>query len=178
MNKILKYIGVVFVTVVFSWVIHEFFHWLTNKVLGYEVTMTMNTVYLLEGSYTQKWHRVLVSASGPIITIVQAIIVFFYLKKRWKKFLYPLLFVPFYMRFLAGIVSYLNPNDEARISYDLGIGTYTLPLIVSGFLFYLLYIISKQYKLTWKFQLTTTVLVMFFSSVLIMVDQLMKWKIL
>lgn len=141
--------------------------------------MTLNTVYLLEGSYKEEWHRILVSAAGPIITVVQAVIIYLYLfKKRWNKYLYPFLFIPFYTRALAGIISYFNPNDEARISSDLGIGTYTLPIIVSGFLFFLLYKITRQHKLAKKFQIFTLFLVMLFSSILILTDQFFKIRLL
>ncbi len=167
------------IAVLFTWMIHEFSHWITGKSLGYDVGMTLNTVYLKSGAYKTQLHATLISASGPLITVLQAIVVFFYFnKKGWKKHWYPFLFTAFYTRLMAAIISYFNSNDEARISEVMGIGKYTLPLIVTGFLFYLIYITSKKYRLKWQFQLYTIVLIIFFSSLLILSDQFITIKLL
>ncbi|VAW31659.1 hypothetical protein MNBD_CHLOROFLEXI01-4491 [hydrothermal vent metagenome] len=125
------------------------------------------------------WHKIIISAAGPIVTILQALIVFLFLKSRdWNKFLYPFLFTAFYMRLLAGLMNFINPNDEGRIGIFLEIGIFTLPIIVSGLLFIMVYRISKKYNLNWKFQLATTVIVMVASSILILSDQFFGIRIL
>ncbi len=175
----LKYILAVIGAVIFTWLIHEFAHWFTSISLGYESIMRLNSVSYLDGENPTDWHRMIVSAAGPIVTILQAIVTFLFLRSQnWNKYIYPLLFTAFYMRFLAGQMNIINPNDEGRISAFLGIGTYTLPIVVCGFLFYLVYAISRKYKLDWKFQLATTLIVMFASSILILSDQFFGIRIL
>jgi len=174
-----KYIGICLLAVLFTFIIHETAHWLCSTLLGYETVMTINTTFPVNGKYKSLLHSNLVSVSGPIITIIQALLIFYYLKnKSWKVYLYPFLFTAFYIRFMATVISVFNLNDEARISKSLGLGTYTLPLFVTFFLFYLLYDISKKQKLNWRLQRLTIFLVIFFSSILIMSNQFINIRLL
>ncbi|MDC8003900.1 hypothetical protein POV27_07540 [Aureisphaera galaxeae] len=175
----LKYIIAIAGAVLFTWVLHEFMHWVTAELLGYDSIMRLNSVSTIDGGEHAGWDGVYTSASGPLITILQATVVFLYLKaKGWNKWVYPLLFVPFYMRLLAGIMNFMMPNDEGRIGEFLGIGLFTISIVVSGFLFFLVYKISRKYALNWKFHLWTTLWVLSASSTLIMVDQFFSIRIL
>ncbi len=175
MNSIsnnLRYAGVVLVAVLFSWLSHELAHWLAYTVLGYEAVMTFNTVYIKSGGHRAEWHMVLVSAAGPLLTILQAVAVYFWLRKKgWNPNVYPFLLIPLYTRLLAGVMNFINLNDEGRISHFLGIGDYTLSIVVSAFLGLLVYKASKQHKPGWRYQVWTIVLIMIFSSILILGDQ-------
>ncbi|SFS93538.1 hypothetical protein SAMN04487906_2193 [Zhouia amylolytica] len=165
--------------VLFTWLIHEFTHWVTSEALGYEAIMTLNTVSPLTGQEQTDWHKIYISASGPLITILQALIVFmFLLKKGWNKLVYPLLFTPLYMRVMAGFFNFIKPNDEGRVSDFFGLGLFTLSIIVSAILFFLVYRISKKHQLNWKFNILTLLVVIFFSSILIMADQFLGIRIL
>ena len=82
------------------------------------------------------------------------------------------------MRFLAGLMNFINVNDEGRVSQYLGIGTFTLSIIVSGLLFFMVYKISKKYSLNWKFQLGTYLIVMIASSILILSDMFFGIRII
>lgn len=174
-----KYFLAIIVAVLFTWVVHEFAHWSTAKLLGYESIMKLNGTFYVDGENPTEWHKILVSASGPMITIIQGLVIFLLLIYRgWNKYLYPLLFVAFYMRLLAGLINIINLNDEGRISEFFGIGTFTLSIIVSGLLFYMVFNISKKYGLNWKFQAWTTVFVMITSSILILSDMYYGIRIL
>lgn len=173
------YILAILASVYFTWIFHEFFHWICAESLGYDAVLQLNKVYPSDGRIWTDIDNVYVSASGPIITIIQAIIVYFLLIKRnWNKLLYPFLFAPLYMRLLAGAMNAIKPNDEGRISEYFDLGLYTISIIVSTFLFFLVYKVSKRYKLGWKFNLITTLLIMLFSSILILSDQAMGFKII
>lgn len=175
----LKYILAGTVAVLFTWLIHEFTHWLTSELFGYETIMQLNSAYSVKGQNPTDLHQAIISISGPLITILQAIFVFLILKHRdWNKYLYPLLFTAFYMRLLAGFMNFINVNDEGRVGEYLGIGTFTLSIIVSGLLFYLVYKISKQHSLNWKFLLGTYLIVMIISSLLILSDQFLGIRLL
>ncbi len=174
-----SYTLAVVIAVIFSWIIHEFAHWLTSELLGYETIMRINGISPVNGKNVTDWHKVFISASGPIVTILQGLIAFTILKvETWNKYIYALLFTAFYMRLLAGLMNIINLNDEGRIGAFLEIGTFTLPLIVSGLLFYMVYKISKKFNLDWKFQLWTTLIVMIASSILILSDQFFGIRII
>lgn len=167
--------------VALSWVLHEFSHWVMGEWLGYDMTMTLNKTFpsaTNTGQLITSRDGQLISAAGPLFTLFEALLIFFLLRRRKIIVLYPFLFSCFYMRFLAAVISFFNPNDEARISEWLGWGVFTLPLLIVLLLFYLLYSISKSYKLSFKFNLLTLSLVILFSSVIILTDQYFQMTIL
>lgn len=174
-----KYIIAGLMAVIFTWIIHEFTHWFTSELFGYETIMRLNGTSTIESENPTELHGAIISISAPIITILQGLIFFIILKsKGWNKFLYLFLFTAFYMRLLAGLMNFIKLNDEGRVSQYLGIGTFTLSIIVSGLLFFMVYKISKTYSLNWKFQLGTYLIIMFFSSLLILSDQFFGIRIL
>ncbi len=178
-NITIIYILTGILTVVLTWFIHEFVHWLTSELLGYETIMRLNGTSTIAGQNPTELHKAIISISAPIVTTLQGLIVFVFLKSRgWNKYLYPLLFTAFYMRFLAGLMNLIMANDEARVGQFLGIGTFTLSIIISGVLFFMLYKTSRKYKLNWKFQLWTTIIIMLSSSLLIFFDQYFKIRLL
>lgn len=175
----IKYILTGIFIVIFTWIIHEFGHWLTSELLGYETLMRLNGTSPISGENPTDLHKTIISASGPIVTIIQGLIAFVLLKQRnWNKSVYLVLFAAFYMRLLAGLMNFINPNDEGRIGAFLEIGTFTLPIIVSGLLFFMVHKTSKKYKINWKFQLWTTIVVMATSSILILSDQFFGIRIM
>ena len=174
-----KYILTGILAVFLTWIIHEFTHWLTSELLGYETIMRLNGTSVIKGQNPTEIHKVFISISGPIITILQGLFVFMLLKsKGWNKYLYPFLFTAFYMRFLAGLMNFIMANDEARVGQYLGIGTFTLSIIISGLLFFMVYLISRKNKLNWKFQFWTTIIIMVASSILILSDQFFGIRLL
>jgi len=173
------YILTVVISVILTWVIHEFTHWLTSESFGYETIMQLNGTSVIKAENPTELHAAIISISGPIVTVFQGLGIFVILRSRnWNKYLYPLLFTAFYMRFLAGLMNFINANDEGRVSEYLGIGTFTLPIIVSGLLFLMVYKISTKYSLNWKFQLGNYLIVMFVSTILILFDQFFGIRII
>lgn len=174
-----KYILVVGLAVFLSWVVHEFAHWLAGQILGNPMAMTLNTSYPTNGDYKEAWHANIISAAGPIITLLQAFLFYFLLmRQNTNKFLFPFLLACLYMRTLAGFLNFINLNDEGRISKDLGIGTFTLSAIVVSILFYFTYRVVKERRYSTKFVVLTILLIMFFSSVIVLLDQAMKIQLL
>jgi hypothetical protein len=173
-----QYILATFIAVVVTWILHELAHWATGTCLGYEMDMTLNASFPADGKYGSDGDYQLISAAGPLFTLLQAILLFLLLQKKKIIALYPYLFTCFYMRLLAAGISVLNPNDEARVSQSMGLGRYTLPIIVVIILFLLLYKISCKYHLSRKFNAITLGLVMLFSSALILTDQFLHIRLL
>ena len=173
-----KYIAVFAVAVFFSWSAHELAHWVAGEWLGYKMGMSLNAAYPLCGYYLQDSHYQLVSAAGPVFTLCEAIVVFVLMLQRRRVLLYPFLFTCFYMRLFAMVISFRNPNDEARISSALGAGKFTLPLVMTALLFLLVCKISKQYRLRTIFNLASLGLAILFSSVIILADMYFKLRLL
>ena len=155
----ISYILVTIFLIGAAWIFHEFVHWLTAELMGLDSIMKLNSVSYVDPKSATEVQKAIVSISAPFATILQAVVAFFWLnKKGWNKYVYPLLFMAFYMRLLAGVLNIFMPNDEARVSIYLGLGTFTLSILVSSFLFWLVYSISKRYQLNWKFQLWNFIL--------------------
>ena len=166
-----QYILVSALAVILSFLFHELTHFLTGEVLGYNMKMTLNSASLINGNYNNALHQNIVSISGPIFTIIQAIIFYYIIKKNGNYLLYPFLFVPFLMRVMAMVVSIFNANDEARVSEWLGIGKWTLPILIIAFLFFLVYKCSKQQKYTLKFNIINYLLATVFLSTVVLLNQ-------
>jgi hypothetical protein len=174
----LKYTIISMMAVFLTFFFHEIFHWIAGELLGYKMTMTLNSVSLTEGQYLKSWHEILVSAAGPIFTIFQASTFYIIMRQNKNLLFYPFLFVPLYMRVLAGVMNFINLNDEGSISNYFGIGTFTLSILVCTLLLFFVYKISKQNNYTIKFQIINLLLTMLFSSMLIMADQFLHLKII
>jgi len=140
----ITYIFICAVAVFLSFFLHELAHWATGEILGYKMALTLNSSYPLNEFYFKPWHQMAISAGGPLFTLIQAIAFFFIIKRMHNALLYPFLFIPLYMRLLAGVMNLFNLNDEGRIGHELGIGVYTISAIVCTLLFYLVYKTSKQ----------------------------------
>lgn len=167
-----KYIISGIIAVVFTWFIHEFTHWFTSELLGYETKMYLNGTSPAKNENPTKFHSAIISISGPLITLLQAFVVWIILKATsWNKYLYTFLFTAFYMRVLAGFMNFIHVNDEGRVSQYLGMGTFTLSIIVNALLFFMVYTVSKKYALHWKFQLGTYLIILVASSILILTNQ-------
>ena len=124
---------------------HEMSHWIAYELLGYDAGFTLNGASVKDASVTlTKTHRIITSASGPVFTILQGIVFYIILKKRNNIMLYPFLFLPFAMRLGAAWANRFQPNDEGRISLDLGLNLYVISTIVVAFLFFLIFKISKK----------------------------------
>lgn len=70
----------VLLAVFFTWIVHEFAHWVTGELLAYKMIMTLNGTYPASGIFDEASHALIISTAGPIITIVQAIVVLLFLR--------------------------------------------------------------------------------------------------
>ena len=129
-----------------TFVVHELFHWLAGTLMGYPMRITPNHVGPLTAMLPV--HHTVMSAAGPLVTYAQAVIGYALVKKRASLVGFAMVYMAFFMRLVAMGVSFFNPNDEARISSDLGLGLWTLPALVVGTLFVLVYFSSRGLRLT------------------------------
>jgi hypothetical protein len=173
-----QYVLATFGAVLFTWELHEFFHWLAGELLGNPMAMTLNTCYPLSGNYLASWHEHVVSAAGPLITLVQAGVVFLMLKRNKTLLLFPLLLTCLYSRAMAGVMNIINPNDEGRLSLALGVDVFFLSVIVTGILFFLVYKTVKANGISTRLIVVTVLWIMLFSSILILSDQFFHIRLL
>lgn len=167
----LQYILINFVAVFLSFFLHEFAHWLTGEFLGEEMAMNLNAAYPIGDVYQEEWHRMPITIAGPAFTLLQAIVVFYLMKSSRNIQLYPFLLTPLVMRTLAGVMNFINPNDEGRISISLGLGLFTLPILICAILFYLVLKTSIAYRISFKFNALNVILIIALCSVLILSNQ-------
>jgi hypothetical protein len=171
LNQNLQYVLVAALAVFLTSLLHELAHWTTGELLGNRMAMNLNAAYPVSGVYLKPWHAHIVTAAGPIFTVLQGFFVYLLTQKYKNKFLYLFLFTPFIMRTLALFMNFLNPNDEGRISLALGLGLLTVPILVCSILFLLTWRVSRQDDYSVKLNALNTVLVVFFFSVLILTTQ-------
>ena len=145
LTKYPKYIAIMILATFLSFFFHEISHWLAYELLGYDAGFTLNGASIKDTNIKlSKAHRIITSGSGPLFTIIQAIVFYFLLKKHKNLLLYPFLFILFIMRLGASWANRFEANDEGRISLDLGLNLYAVSTIVVRFLFFLIYKISKK----------------------------------
>jgi len=140
--------ALVFVAGFITFALHEGGHWLAAALLGHEAYFGLNSAGA-RGAVSAADHA-LISAAGPVITLIQALVALWLVQARASAAAWVFLFWAAFMRLMATAVSLFNPNDEARISDWLGWGMWTLPVVVTGGLFVLLAIGSRRLGLSWK----------------------------
>jgi hypothetical protein len=134
---------------VLTFVVHEAAHWAMGVALGHEMVVGLNGAGTRAGGASAR-DAFLISAAGPFVTIVQALAAFQWLRSRASTLAYAMLFAACFMRFAAAVVSVAHPNDEARLSLALDLGTWTVPALVVGGLFALTWAGSRRLGIGWR----------------------------
>lgn len=129
----------------FSYLFHEFGHWIVGEILGNDMIYSLNCVYPRTGHYLNESQNLYVSIGGPAFTLLLAVISLLILEKYSTVYAYPVLFFQFVLRFFSLVFGGFSQQDEARVSAIMGIGTYTIAIIV--LLILLLIVLRGSYKL-------------------------------
>ena len=151
--------GLVFVAGFVTFAVHEGGHWLAAVLLGHEAYFGLNSAGATGSVGTVD--QMIISAAGPAVTVVQALIALWLVQARGSAAAWVFLFWAAFMRFMATVISLFNANDEARISDWLGWGMWTLPVLVTVALVALLAVGTARLKVGW----TTLVLTWLVASV-------------
>lgn len=174
----LKYIGLLFVLVLISCFFHEFAHWVAGELLGNKMSMSLNTVKPISGTYIDKSHANVVTIAGPLLTLLQAILFYFLVDRSKNIYTYPLLFFPFVYRLSAGLANINSPNDEGRLSLSWGLDLYTISITISSFLLLLIIRFSLKNKIGLKFNVITFFLCALSLLAIVFFDQYFKINII
>jgi hypothetical protein len=143
-----SFYGVVLGATVLTFLVHESAHWAMGQALGYEMRMSLNGA-APKGGFRDAADAAWVTAAGPAITGLQAVMAYALVRGRNLSWAYAFLFVAWFMRFAAAVVSLLNPNDEARLSLAWGWGQWLLPALVVLALLVLTALASRHLRLGW-----------------------------
>ena len=143
-----SFYAILFFVGIGSFLVHEFAHWVTGVALGHDMAASPNHVWPRDT--VSIIDQGLISAAGPLVTVVQGLAGFLAVRRGRSHLGFALLYMAFFMRLLAAGMSVFNPNDEARVSQLLGLGAWTLPLIVVGGLFILVLAASRKLKLGFR----------------------------
>lgn len=152
-------------------VIHEFAHWLAGAAFGAEMTPTLNAIRV--SSPMIPWHKAVLDAAGPAVTIVQAIIALVFVLRSGSYKAFAFLYAAMFMRLVAGLVTVINPNDEARLSMFLELGMWTLPVAVAALLVALVARAHRRLGLNWKDQLVCYLAASVAVSLIVGVDRVL-----
>lgn len=126
---------------------HEFGHWLVGTLLGNPMSMSLNFAWPTNGRYLEEWHATASSMGGPGFSILMASAAWVVIEKYGTAYAYPFLFFPFYSRAFSLLFGGFAKQDEALISATLGLGKYTVALIVCTVLLGLVWRGSQRLKL-------------------------------
>jgi len=145
-KKILVRLYLLFIPIAyFSYLFHEFGHWIVGEILGNDMVYSLNYVWPRDGHYLNESHNLYVSIGGPAFTILLAVAALLILEKYSTLYAYPVLFFQFVLRFFSLVFTGFSQQDESRISSIMGLGTYTVGIIILIIL--LLIVIRASYKL-------------------------------
>lgn len=115
----------------FTYFIHEVFHWLGYTYFKIKTLFKLNTIELLDQSqFISDSKLLIIQGAGVFITFFQALCCYLFLRKTKNIWLNALLISAFELRFLAGILNFLNPSDEGKMSLILNLPKHTISVIV------------------------------------------------
>jgi hypothetical protein len=143
---ILLFIPVAFI----SYLFHELGHWSIGEILGNDMVYSLNWVWPKNGQYLSPEHGLYVRLGGPAFSILQALIALIVIEKFRTLYAYPFLFFAFFSRFFSLVFGGFSKQDEAFISASLGIGTYTVAILVLGILILMVWRGSNRFKFGFK----------------------------
>lgn len=157
--------------------VHEFGHWAAGSLLGNEMAMSLNTVHAV-GGYSVDWHAPVVTAAGPAVTLLQAVIAHALLRRGRSAWAFAFLLVPFVYRLMALGMNVVNPNDEGRLSALMGLGLYTLPAMVCALLLWLVVDAARRHEYRARAVVLASILIVHLLGMLILLDQSVELRLL
>ena len=135
-NKLSLKFMLLFIPVAYiSYLFHEFGHWIIGEVLGNNMVYSLNYVWPQSGYFIDESHALYSSIGGPAFTILLSLFFLLIIEKYKTIYAYPFVFFQMFCRFFALVFGGFGQQDEAKISAILGIGTYTVAIIVLLILF-------------------------------------------
>jgi len=148
-KKVKLKLALIFIPVAyFSMFFHELGHWTIGEIFGNDMALRLNGVSPKSGQYVENSH-LFVLFGGPCFTIFLSLIFWCVIEKYQIIYTYPVVFFNFFMRLFPLAIKF-DWQDEAKISELLGIGKYTVAIIVLILLLLITWRASRVLKLNYK----------------------------
>ncbi len=128
-----------------TYLVHEGAHRIVGRAVGLDVAFSLNGVTPIGGATQDQ--ALAMSAAGPAITYVQALIAYLAVRRLASPVAFVVLLWAAFMRVVATGISIVLPNDEARVGLALGLGYWTVPLVASGLLCALAWSAARAFHL-------------------------------
>ena len=169
-NKLKLKLALVFIPVAyFSFFFHELGHWILGEIFGNDMIISLNSVSPVSGQYVENTDVYAISG-GPFFTILLALIFWCIIEKYKVIYAYPIVFFSFFIRVFPQIK--FDLQDEAKISELLGIGKYTILIIVLASLLLITWRASRVLKLNYKDNLLCIIVSLLCTILVIITDEL------
>jgi len=144
--SVIKLVGWTLLIVAATFFLHEAAHGLAGAALGYDVFIRVNSSGLVDGEYRSQGDDDLISAIGPIVTLLQGVLGVVLVTRFRSLVTFSVVLSALAMRMLAAVASLRLPNDEARLGVSWGVGYWTVHLVVIAALLGLTYWAWTRFK--------------------------------
>lgn len=134
----------------FTYLFHEFGHWLFGELSGNDMTLSLNNSSPLSGQFNSESDALWSAIGGPAFTILQGLIFLFVIWKTKSSFAYSIAFFAVFSRFYSIVFGGINLQDEARIASMLGINKFIVAAVVLSVLFFILWKCNRIMKFNLK----------------------------
>ena len=172
-NKMRLKLVLIFIPVAFfSMFFHELGHWIVGELLGNDMALKLNGASPKSGHYVDSNHVLYITSGGPIFTIILTMIFWFVIEKHKIMYAYAVVFFSFLFRLFPQVLKF-DFQDEAKVSVLLGIGKYTIPVIVLVLLFLITWRAGRVLKLNYKDNLLFAVVSIVCMFLVVITDELL-----
>ncbi|MBY0422196.1 MAG: hypothetical protein K2Q06_07825 [Parvularculaceae bacterium] len=117
-----------FAIMIATFVVHEGAHGVAGAALGYPMEVSSNHASPVGGK-AERHDAMTITAAGPAATILGAFLAAAFIPRALLGF--QIVLAAFLMRLLASGISLVSPNDEMRLSVQLGLHPWALPGVVT-----------------------------------------------
>ncbi len=166
------YAGLLALVILGTFVIHEGAHWGAGTILGHQMSYGLNGS--VPSAATSAGDHALISIAGPLVTILQALIALYLVRTRRSLAAFAVLYAAAFMRVVAQGLSFILPNDEARVSDWLGIGFWTLPIVTASALVACTIWASRRLGASWRFNALAYLVASLTVSVIVGADMMIR----
>jgi hypothetical protein len=155
------YFVIVFISVLFSFLFHEFGHFILGVISGTQMKMNLIRAVPIGGFYSSASNFVS-SLGGPLFTLFQTYIIAYLLLKYKRIQFYPFLVAGLLTRLIPNINVFINYDqmvheDEPHLSQVLGLPNLTVSLIIVSLLIIIAFYTTYKLRMSSKIVLITLV---------------------
>jgi hypothetical protein len=165
-----RFFALLAIVILATFAVHELAHATAGRALGHAMVMSLNNARPVSGDLPAL-HAVLITAAGPLITVLQAVLAAGLALRTQRLAWYAPLFAALFMRAAAMLISIAHPNDEARLSLAAGLGIWTLPALTVGGLLWLTVVVSRRLRLHWSVQAVGYVVASVVVTAIVVIDR-------